>query len=37
MAQLKDFLDYLLQEGYCDSDVYDESPTAIDRYMETRK
>ena len=36
MEQLKDFLDYLLQAGYCDSDVYDEPPTAIDRYMKTK-
>ena len=36
MEQLKDFLDFLLQAGYCDSDVYDEPPTAIDRYMKTK-
>ena len=27
------FLDFLLKENYCDSDVYAESPTAIDRYL----
>jgi hypothetical protein len=25
---------FLLKEGYCDSDVYDETPTAIDQYLE---
>jgi len=31
--ELTNFLDFLLKEGYCDSDVYSESPSAIDRYM----
>ena len=30
---LEDFLDFLLKEGYCDSDVYTEPPSAIDRFM----
>lgn len=30
---LTQFLDYLLKEGYCDTDVYCEPPTAIDGYM----
>jgi hypothetical protein len=29
---LTDFLTFLVNEGYCDSDVYDELPTAIDRF-----
>ncbi len=31
--ELTTFLDFLLKNGYCDSDVYSEPPTAIDRYM----
>ncbi len=31
--ELTDFLDFLLKEGYCDSDVYSEPPTAIDQYL----
>ncbi len=27
------FLDFLLKEGYCDSDVYSELPTPIDQYL----
>jgi len=27
------FLGFLLKEGYCDSDVYAEPPTAIDQYI----
>jgi len=34
---LTDFLDFLLKEGYCDSDVYSEPPTAIDRYLIFKK
>ena len=30
---LTDFLDFLLKEGYCDTDVYCEPPTAIDQYL----
>ena len=30
---LKQYTDYLLKNGYCDSDVYDEKPTSIDRYL----
>jgi len=30
---LKQFLDFLLKEGYCDTDVYSEPPTAIDQYL----
>ena len=31
--ELTSFLDYLLEAGYCDSDVYCEGSSAIDRYM----
>jgi len=31
--ELTKFLDFLLKNGYCDSDVYSEPPSAIDRYM----
>ncbi len=31
--ELTDFLDFLLKNGYCDSDVYCEEPTAIERYL----
>jgi hypothetical protein len=30
---LTDFLSFLLDYGYCDSDVYCEGNSAIDRYM----
>ena len=30
---LTDFLDFLLKESYCDTDVYCEPPTAIDQYL----
>jgi hypothetical protein len=30
---LTDFLEFLLKEGYVDSDVYSEPPTAIDKYL----
>jgi len=32
-SELTNFLDFLLKNGYCDSDVYSEPPSAIDRYM----
>ena len=32
-TELTIFLDFLLKNNYCDSDVYDEPPSAIDRYM----
>jgi len=31
--ELTGFLNFLLINGYCDSDVYSEPPSAIDRYM----
>ena len=31
--ELTSFIDFLLREGYCDTDVYAEPPTAIDRYL----
>ncbi len=31
--ELTKFLDFLLKNGYCDTDVYSEPPSAIDRYM----
>ena len=31
--ELSDFLDFLLKEGYCDTDVYYEPPTALDQYL----
>ena len=30
---LKAYTDFLLKEGYCDTDVYSEAPTAIDQYL----
>ena len=30
---LTDFLEFLLKNGYCDSDVYAEPPIAIDQYL----
>jgi len=30
---LTDFLDFLLKNDYCDTDVYNEPPTAIDQYL----
>jgi hypothetical protein len=33
MELLKAYTDFLLENGYCDSDVYDEPPTAIDRFL----
>jgi len=30
---LSDYTDFLLDHGYCDTDVYCEPPTAIDRFM----
>ena len=30
---LTQFVDFLLKEGYCDTDVYTEPPTAIDQYL----
>ena len=35
--ELLAFLDFLLKEGYCDSDVYAEEPTALDQYLKGRK
>jgi len=31
--ELTSFLNFLLKEGYCDSDVYCEGNSAIDRYL----
>ena len=31
---LVNYTDFLLQNGYCDTDVYNELPTAIDQYLE---
>lgn len=31
--KLTEFLDFLLEEGYCDADVYAEPPTAIDQFL----
>ena len=30
---LTEYTDFLLKEQYCDSDVYSEPPSAIDRFM----
>jgi len=30
---IDDFVQFLLENGYCDTDVYAEPPTAIDRFM----
>ena len=31
--ELENYTQFLLRNGYCDSDVYCEPPTAIDRYF----
>jgi len=36
LQELTNFLDFLLKEGYCDSDVYGEPPTVIDQYLDPR-
>lgn len=33
-SHLVSYTMFLLKEGYCDSDVIDECPTAIDQYLE---
>ena len=33
MQQLEEYTNFLLKEGYCDTDVYCEPPTAIDRFI----
>jgi len=33
---LAEYTDFLLKEGYCDTDVYSEPPTAIDQFMKTK-
>jgi len=30
---LTEYTDFLLKNGYCDSDVYSEPPSAIDQYL----
>jgi hypothetical protein len=30
---LTEFIEFLVEEGYCDTDVYDEPPTAIDKFI----
>ena len=30
---LTDYTDFLLKNGYCDTDVYCEPPSAIDRFL----
>lgn len=37
MNLLKEYTDYLLKNGYCDTDVYSESPTSIDDFMSGRE
>lgn len=34
---LASYTDFLLKAGYCDVDVYSESPTAIDQYLEMER
>ena len=34
--ELTNFLDFLLKNGYCDTDVYAEPPTAIDQYLKKK-
>lgn len=31
--RLAEYTTFLLEEGYCDTDVYNEPPTAIDRFL----
>jgi hypothetical protein len=33
VEELTSFLNFLMKEGYVDSDVYSEPPTAIDKYL----
>lgn len=33
---LNDYTDFLLKNGYTDSDVYDEPPTAIDEFLKNK-
>jgi len=37
LGLLSDYSDFLHKEGYIDSDYYTEEPTAINRYLESRK
>lgn len=32
-TKLTEYTDFLLEHGYTDTDVYDEPPTAIDRFL----
>ena len=36
-GELDEFLQWLLKNGYCDTDVYAEPPTAIDQYLAQKK
>lgn len=36
-TELTLFLEFLLKEGYCDSDAYTESPTVIDQYLKIKR
>jgi hypothetical protein len=31
--KLTEYTDFLLKEGYCDTDVYCEPPTAVDQFL----
>lgn len=33
MCILEDYTQFMLDEGYCDADVYSEESTAIDQYL----
>lgn len=33
ITELQSFLEFLLKNGYCDTDVYSEEPTALDQYL----
>lgn len=32
-TEITSFLDFLLKQGYCDSDVYSEPPSVIDQFF----
>lgn len=35
-TKLSEYTDFLLKEGYCDTDVYCEPPTAIDQFLNSK-
>jgi hypothetical protein len=33
LAELEKYTQFLVDNGYCDTDIYSETPTAIDRFL----